>query len=101
MVVRIKPESGGVNAKCFCTQVIGLPFLHLTGRDVNTVSLTPSAHGKIDIKGRQTLANITLGNNVEGSRMIEHVVIEGKFTAKIDWFRCGTGRDEERNNLGI
>jgi hypothetical protein len=70
-----------------------LPFLHLTSGDVDAGSLTPSTHGEINVKWRQSLANVTLGNNVEGSRMIEHMVIEGKLAAKIDWLEVVSGRD--------
>jgi hypothetical protein len=61
-----------------------LPFLHLRGRDIDTVCLTATPHGKIHVKGCQALANITLGNDVESSRMIEHVVVERKLAAEID-----------------
>jgi len=102
MVVRIKPEKRRCKREILLhkAKVISLPFLHLTGGDVDAVSLTPSTHGEIDVKRRQTLANITLGNNVEGSRMIEHMVIEGKFAAKIDWLDVVQDVTKKRNNLG-
>jgi hypothetical protein len=61
-----------------------IPFLHLRGWDINAVGLTPTAHGKINVKGCQTLANITLRNDVESGRMIENVVIERELATKID-----------------
>jgi hypothetical protein len=71
------------NAK-YLGESINLPFLHLRGGDIDAIGLTPTAHGEINIKGRQTLANITLGDDVESSRMIENVVIERELAAKIN-----------------
>jgi hypothetical protein len=62
---------------------LNLPFLHLRGGDINAIGLTPTAHGKINVKGRQTLANITLGNDIESSRMIENVVVERELATKM------------------
>jgi hypothetical protein len=70
-----------------------LPFLHLTSRDVNAASLTPTAHGEINVKGRQTLANIAFGNDVESSRMIKNMVIERKVATRIDWLDVGLEYD--------
>jgi hypothetical protein len=63
---------------------MNLPFFHLRGGDIDAIGLTPTAHGKINVKGCQTLANITLGDDVESSRMIENVVIERELAAKIN-----------------
>jgi len=63
---------------------MNLPFLHLRCGYINAIGLTPTAHGEINVKGCQTLADITLGNNVERSRMIEDVVIEREFATKIN-----------------
>jgi hypothetical protein len=63
---------------------MNLPFLHLRGWDINAIGLTPTAHGEINIKGCQTLANIALGNDVESGRMIENVVIERELATIID-----------------
>jgi hypothetical protein len=72
---------------------IDLPFLHLTGRDVDAVSLAPTAHGEINIKGCQTLANITLGNDVECSGMIENMVVERKFATEVYWLDFAPERE--------
>ena len=58
-----------------------LPLLHLRSRDVNTVSLTATAHGEVDIERAQVVAEVALGNDVEGGRMVENVIVEGEITA--------------------
>ena len=60
------------------------PFLHLGSRNIDTVGLAATAHGEVDIKGGEALAQVTLGDDVEGSRVVKDVVIEGEVTARID-----------------
>ena len=78
-----------------------LPFLHLTGGDVDAISLTPTAHGEINVERRQTLPNITLGNDIESGRMIEDMIIERKLATKVDWLDLAPEREDKLNNLGI
>jgi hypothetical protein len=63
---------------------MNLPFFHLRRGYINAIGLTPTTHGEINVKGCQTLANITLGNDVERSRMIENVVIERELATRIN-----------------
>ena len=58
-----------------------IPLLHLAGRNVNTISMATTPHGEIDIEGRETLAKVTLGNDVERRRVVKDVVVEGEVTA--------------------
>ena len=57
------------------------PFLHLTGGDINTLGLTTATHGEVDIEGRETLAKVTLGDDVELGRVVKDVVVEGEIAA--------------------
>lgn len=59
-----------------------VPLLHLGSRDIDTISLTATAHSEVDIKGRKVVAEVTLGDHVESGRVVENVVIEGEVTAK-------------------
>ena len=60
------------------------PFLHLGSRNIDTVSLAATAHGEVDIKGRKALAQVTLGDHVERSRVVKDVVVESEVTATED-----------------
>jgi hypothetical protein len=44
-----------------------LPFLHLRGGNIDAGRLTATTHSEIHVKGCQTLANITLRDDVESS----------------------------------
>lgn len=57
-----------------------MPFLHLRGGDVNTICLATTTHRKVDVEGGQTMADITLGDDVEGRRVVKNVVVEREFT---------------------
>ena len=57
-----------------------LPLLHLRGRDVDTIGLTATTHGKVDIEGREVVARVSLWDDVESCRVIEDVVVEGEVT---------------------
>jgi hypothetical protein len=58
------------------------PFLHLRGGNINSVCLTAATHREIDIEGRQIVAKITFGDNVEGSRVVKDVIVQREFTAE-------------------
>lgn len=55
------------------------PFLHFRSRDIDTFGLTSTTHSKVDIKRRQPQANVALGNDIEGCRVVEDVVVKGEF----------------------
>ena len=63
---------------------INSPFLHLASRDINALSLTPTTHSKVDIERRKALAQVTLGDDVERSRVVKDVVVEGEVTAEVN-----------------
>ena len=46
--------------------------------------MATTAHGEVDIEGRKALAQVTLGDDVERSRVVKDVVIESEVTAKIN-----------------
>ena len=80
VVVRVKPAR--VNQKLVVsTWRWNLPFLHLRSGDIDTLSLATTAHSEVDIEGRETLAKVTLGNDVERRRVVKDVVVEGEVTA--------------------
>ena len=58
------------------------PFLHLTSGDINTSSLAATTHGEVDIKRGEIVPQVAFWNNIEGSRMIQDMVIQGEFAAK-------------------
>ena len=58
-----------------------IPFLHLAGRNVNAFCLTATAHSEVNIKGRKALSEVTLGNNIECSGMVEDVGVKSEITA--------------------
>lgn len=66
------------------TRSVGInkPFFHFGSGNVNTVSLATTTHGKEDIKIGDTEALIARGNRVECGRVVEHMVVEGEFTAE-------------------
>jgi hypothetical protein len=63
-------------------RIFSLPFLHLRSRNIDTVGLSATAHGEVNIEGRQTEPNISLGDNVERGGVIKDVVIQGEFTTE-------------------
>ena len=58
------------------------PLLHLASRDVDSVGLTATAHGEVGVEGGKTLALVALGDDVERSRVVEDMVVEGEVTAR-------------------
>ena len=80
MVVRVKPTR--VNQKLLVsTWRWNLPLLHLRSGDIDTLSLATTAHSEVDIEGGETLAKVTLGDDVERRRVVKDVVVEGEVTA--------------------
>ena len=56
--------------------VVGVePLRHLGGGDVNAIALATTAHREVDIERGETEALIALGDDVEGSRVVEDVVV--------------------------
>jgi hypothetical protein len=74
-------------------KLMNLPFLHLRGRDIDAIGLTATTHGKVHIKRGQTLTNITLGDDVKSSRVIENMVVERKLATEINGQTRGMGKD--------
>ena len=60
---------------------IYVPLLHLASRDVNTIGLTSTAHGEVDIQSGKVVAGVALGNSIERRRVVENVVVEGEIAA--------------------
>lgn len=58
-----------------------VPLLHLRSRNVDALGLATTADGEVDVKGRETLAEVALGDDIERSRVIKDVVVEGEVTA--------------------
>ena len=58
-----------------------LPLLHLGSGNIDTSSLTATAHGEVDIQGRKVVTSVTLGDDIELGRVVEDVVVEGEVTA--------------------
>ena len=81
MVVRIEPvrkrESGTVGE--VQRREKGTPFFHLTSGNINIPSLTATTHGKVDIEGGEVVSQITFWDDIEGSRVIQDMVIQGEF----------------------
>lgn len=61
---------------------LSLPFLHLGGGNIDTISLTSTTHSKVDIEGRQFVAEVTLGDNVESGGVVEDMVVQREIAAK-------------------
>lgn len=53
-----------------------VPLLHLTGWDIDAISLATTAHREEDVKIRESETLVALGDGVEGHRVIKNVVIE-------------------------
>ena len=58
-----------------------LPLLHLASGDIDTLSLTATAHGEVNIERGKSLAQVTLGNDVESSGVVENVIVKSEVTA--------------------
>ena len=58
-----------------------LPFLHLGCGDIDTLRLAATAHGEVDIERGETKTLVALGDDIEGGRVIEDVVVERKLAA--------------------
>jgi hypothetical protein len=57
-----------------------VPFLHLTGGDINAISLATTAHSEEDIELRESKTLVALRDGVECHRVVENVVIEGELS---------------------
>ena len=55
-----------------------IPLQHLRCGDINTISLASTTHSEEHVEVREAEALVTRGNGVEGSRVIEDMVVEGK-----------------------
>ena len=64
-----------------CRQTGDLPLLHLASGDIDTLSLTATAHGEVNIERGKSLAQVTLGNDVESSGVVENVIVKSEVTA--------------------
>ena len=67
-----------------------LPFLHLRCGDIDTLRLAAATHGEVDIERGEAKTLVTLGDDVEGSGMVEDVVVERELAAvsqNLDQFR--------------
>ena len=62
---------------------INVPLLHLASGDIDTLSLTATAHGEVNIERGKSLAQVTLGNDVESSGVVENVIVKSEVTAGI------------------
>lgn len=85
VVVGVKPMEIGlaIGNKITVRLVIAdmnLPLLHLGSRNINTICLSATAHGEVNVKGRQTKSNISLGDDVECGRVIKDMIVQGEFT---------------------
>lgn len=45
--------------------------------------MTTTTHGEVDIKGGKAEADIAFGDNVECGRVVEDVIIQREFAAKM------------------
>ena len=58
------------------------PFLHFGSGDIDSGGLPATAHGKVDVQWAQPKASVTRGNDIERSRVVQDMVIQGKVTAR-------------------
>jgi hypothetical protein len=82
VVVGVKPKIKWVRVLLLDLNVLKrLPFFHLRRGNVDAICLATTAHGKVDIERRESKTLIALGDDIEGSRVVENVVVEGEFAA--------------------
>ena len=58
-----------------------LPLLHLGSGNIDTICLTATAHGEVNIERGKSRAQVTLGNDVESSGVVENVIVKSEVTA--------------------
>ena len=58
-----------------------VPLLHFASRDIDTIGLTATAHGEVDIKRREVVTSVALRNGVESCRVVENMVVEREVAA--------------------
>ena len=64
-----------------CVSNNHFPLLHLRSRGINTIGLTSTTHSEVNIERRQTLTNVTLGDDVESGRVVKDVVVKSEVAA--------------------
>ena len=58
-----------------------VPLLHFASWDIDTIGLTTTAHGEVDIKRRKVVTSVALRDGVESRRVVENMVVEREVTA--------------------
>ena len=58
-----------------------MPFFHLASRHVDTICLTATTHGKVNIKRWESKPNISFGDNIESGGVIKDMIVKRELAA--------------------